>query len=96
VIRDITGVTGRQIIRAMVRGERHPPILAAERHEPGATSAEDRATARPGNYRPEPLLALTQALEWDDFYHQQSTACDPEMAQTYAAFQPQIALTAQP
>ena len=93
VISDITGVTGRQIIRAMVRGERDPHLLAAYRNEHCAKSEEDMATALTGNYRPEQLFALTQALALYDFYHQQITACDHEMAQKYAAFQPQIDLT---
>jgi hypothetical protein len=45
VISDITGVTGLQIIRAMVPGERDPHTLAAYRNEPCATSEEDMAHA---------------------------------------------------
>ena len=96
VISDITGVTGLQIIRAIVRGERAPYTLAAYRHEHCAKSEEDIANALTGNYRPEHLFALTQALELYDFYHQQITACDQEIAPKYAAFKPPVDLTAQP
>ena len=96
VISDITGVTGLQIIRARVRGECDPHLLAAYRNEHCATSADDMATALTGNYRPEQLFALTQALALYDFYNQQITACDHEIAQKYAAFTPQIDRTEPP
>jgi hypothetical protein len=96
VISDITGVTGLQIIRAMVRGERDPHTLAAYRNEHCATSEEDMAKAFTGNDRPEQLFVLTQALELYDFYNQQITACDQEIEQTYAAFTPQVDLTETP
>ena len=96
VISDITGVTGLQILRAMVQGEHDPHTLAAYRNAHGATSEEDMANAFTGNYRPEHLFALTQALELYDFYTQQLTAWDQEIAQTYAAFTPQVDLTETP
>jgi len=96
VISDITGVTGLQILRAIVRGEHDPHTLAAYRNAHGAKSEEDIAKAFTGNDRPAPLCALTQALELYDFYNQQLTACDQEIAQKYAAFTPQVDLTAQP
>jgi len=96
VISDITGVTGLQIIRAIVRGEHDPHTLAAYRNEHCAKSEEDIAKAFTGNYRPEHLFALKQALELYDFYNHQLAACDQEIAQKYAAFTPQVDLTAQP
>jgi len=96
VISDITGVTGLQIIRAIVQGEHDPHTLAAYRNEHCAKSEEDIAKALTGNYRPEHLFALKQALELYDFYNQQLAACDQEIAQKYAACKPQVDLTAQP
>jgi hypothetical protein len=54
------------------------------------------ANAFTGNYRPEHLVALQQALALDDFYHQQLTACDQEIAPKDAAFTPQVDLTDHP
>ncbi len=96
VLSDITGVTGLQIIRAMVRGARHPHTLAAYRHEPCAKSEEDIAKALTGHYRPEHLFALTQALELYDVYNQQITTCDQEIAPQYAAFKPPVDLAETP
>lgn len=96
VISDITGVTGLQIIRAIVQGEHDPHTLAAYRNAHGATSEEDMAKALTGNYRPEHLFALKQALELYDCSNQPLAACDHEIAQKYAAFTPQVDLTAQP
>jgi len=96
VISDITGVTGLQIIRAIIHGERDPHTLAAYRNEHCAKSEEDIAKAFTGNYRPEHLFALKQALELYDFYNQQITACDQEIEQKYAAFKPQVDLTETP
>lgn len=96
VLSDITGVTGLQIIRAIVHGEHAPHTLAASRNEPCAKSEEDIAKAVTGNYRPDHLFALTPALELYDFDNHQITACDQEIEQKYAAFKPQVDLTAQP
>ena len=52
VISDITGVTGLQIIRAMVQGERDPHTLAAYRNEHCAKSEEDIAKALTGQLPP--------------------------------------------
>ena len=68
VISDITGVTGLQIIRAMVQGERDSHMLAAYRNAPCAQSEEDMSNAFTGHYRPEHLFALKQALALHDFF----------------------------
>ena len=96
VISDITGVTGMQIIRAILCGERDPYKLAAYRNEHCAKSEDDIAKALAGNYRAEHLFALKQAVELSDFYNQQITACDQEIAQKYAAFKPQVNIADKP
>ena len=96
VISDISGVTGIQILRAIVQGEHDPHPLAAYRHEHCAASEADLANAVTGNYRLEHLFALTQAPEWYDCSHHQLAACDQEIAQQYAAFTPHVDLTETP
>lgn len=93
---DSTGVTGIQIIRARVRGEHAPLTRAAYRNAPGAKREEDSANAFAGSSRAEHLFARKPALELSDGYPQQITACDQEIAQTYAAITPQVDLPAQP
>lgn len=87
-VKDITGVTGLAMIRAIVAGERDPQRLAALR-QPGVKKTEaEIAKALTGNYRPEHLFALRQALALYDFYTEQLTACDAEIERQFANLKP--------
>jgi hypothetical protein len=88
VVSDITGVTGMQIIRAIVAGERDPVVLAQCRHPRCQSSAETIAKALTGSYRTEHVFALSQAVILYDCYTTQIAACDAQIAQQYAAMQP--------
>lgn len=96
VISDVTGVTGMQIIRAIVAGERDPVTLAQFRHARCKSSEDEIAKALEGNYRPEHVFALQQALELYDFYTQQIAACDVEIERQYGTFEPQVDIETQP
>ncbi|MEO6024805.1 MAG: hypothetical protein ABIP64_17175 [Burkholderiales bacterium] len=69
VISDGTGITGMRIIRAIVDGQRDPQVLAALRDTRCRASIETVRAALVGNYQPEHLFALKQALERYDFYN---------------------------
>jgi len=87
-VKDITGVTGLAIIRAIVAGERDAQQLAALR-QPGVKKTEaEIAKALTGNYRPEHLFALQQALALYDFYTAQLAACDAEIERQFANLKP--------
>jgi transposase len=87
-VKDITGVTGLAIIRAIVAGERDPKQLATLR-QPGVKKTEaEIAKALTGNYRPEHLFALQQALALYDFYTAQLAACDAEIERQFANLKP--------
>ena len=88
VVSDITGVTGLQIIRAIVAGERDPGVLAQFRHPRCRSSQETMAKALTGSYRAEHVFALSQALTLYDCYTTQIAACDAQIEQQYAAMQP--------
>ena len=88
VLSDITGVTGLEIIRAIVAGERDPVKLARFRHPRCKSSSEEIAKALMGHYRAEQVFALQQALALYDFYTQQLQACDQQLAQQYSVLQP--------
>ena len=75
-ISDVTGVTGMKILRAIVAGERDPDALAAHRHALIKRPSEEIAKAMTGNYLPEQVFALEQALEAYDFFHRQIVTCD--------------------
>jgi transposase len=82
VITDITGVTGMKIIRAIVGGQYDPSTLAVMRD---GRCKSDQATickALTGNYQPEHLFALKQALNLYDAYQVQVKECDVEIEQS--------------
>ena len=81
VLSDITGETGMAIIRAIVKGERDPAVLATHRHPGCKNNVETIEKALEGNYRKEHVFALKQALELYDFYHQKVFECDQEIKQ---------------
>jgi len=76
VVSDITGVTGMKIIREIVAGVRDPEELAKYRDVRCKASPETIRGSLNGNYRPEHVFSLTQALELYDFYQTQVLACD--------------------
>src|SRR5258706_9712448 len=87
---DITGVTGLQIIRAIVAGERDPLTLARFR-QPTCRSTEDEiAKALTGHYRAEHVFALKQTLVLYDTYTSQLTDCDRQIEAQYAASRPRF------
>jgi transposase len=88
VVSDITGVTGLSIIRAIVAGERDPYQLARLRQSGCAKTEEQIAKALQGNYKPEHVFVLKQALDQYDFYLQQIQECDAEMKAMYAGLPP--------
>ena len=88
VVSAITGVTGMQIIRAIVTGERDPVVLAQFRHPRCRSSQETIAKALTGSYRAEHVFALSQALTLYDCYTTQIAACDAEIERQYAVMEP--------
>ncbi len=90
VVTDITGLTGMQIIRAILAGERDPAQLARLRDPRCKASEAEVAAALTGHYQREHLFALHQAVAAYDFYTQQLAECEAEIEQQYGAFEPQI------
>ena len=79
VVADITGKTGMRIIRAILDGTREPSVLAELRDVRCKASAETIAHALEGNYRPEHLFALGQAVALYDTYQQHVAECDQRL-----------------
>jgi transposase len=88
VVRDITGLTGLTIIRAIVAGEQDPQVLARHRDYRCKRSGEEIAQSLTGNYRAEHVFALTQALALYDSYQAQIARCDQQIEQYLARFTP--------
>jgi transposase len=76
VLSDIMGVTGRRIIQAILGGKHSPSELAGLR-EPSCSASEQMfVDALTGNYRPEHLFALKQAVALYEFHHELMAECD--------------------
>ena len=88
VLSDITGVTGMQIIRAIVAGERNPKVLAEFRDGRCKKSEAEIIKSLEGHYKREQIFALKQAVELYDFYDQQIQACNRELEVMYKEFDP--------
>lgn len=84
VLSDITGVTGMKIIRDIVAGNHAPQQLARYRDWRCAKSEAEIAKSLQGDYRPEHLFALQQAVELYDVYSEKITACDGAIEQQFA------------
>lgn len=82
VISDISGVTGLRIIRAIVAGERDPNVLATLRDARCRESVQTIRAAMVGNYQPEHVFALAQALALFDFYQERVVDCDVQIERT--------------
>lgn len=79
VISDITGMTGMAIIRSIVAGVTDPKALSLLRNERCHNPQEVIEASLVGNYRPEHLFSLKQALELYDYYMQKITECDHQI-----------------
>jgi transposase len=85
VVSDVTGVTGMKIIRAILDGERDTAKLAAFRDVRCKESVETIREGLVGNYRPEHVFALRQAVELYDFYQAKIRDCDIEIERCLAS-----------
>ena len=89
-VSDITGVTGMAIIRAIVAGERDPRALAKMRDRRCQKSEKQIAEELTGNWRPEHLFNLRQALNMYDQFCQTVTEYDTEILTYIKTLQPCI------
>lgn len=80
VVKDITGVTGLSVIRAVCQGEADPEKLAAFRHGNCKKSKEEIALALRSNGRKDYLFALQQELDTYDHLQGKISACDTEIS----------------
>jgi len=85
-ISDITGQTGLAILDAILAGERDPEVLAQLRHPGVKASKETIVRSMQGDWRPEHLFALRQALGAYRYYQQLLAECDGEMERQLQEF----------
>lgn len=84
VISDLTGVTGLTILEAILQGERDPQQLAALKDRRIKASRDTIARSLHGDWRPEQLFVLQQALATWKHYQQLITDCDAQIQITLA------------
>jgi hypothetical protein len=86
VISDITGVTGMNIIKAIIAGERDASKLAQFRNANMKSDEKTIIKALEGDWRKEHLTVLKQELEIYEFYLKQIGECDMAIEACYKAF----------
>jgi transposase len=85
VVSDISGKTGMLIVRALASGNYDPKELAVYR-DPRCRASEARIVeALQGNYQPEHVFVLKQALDLYDAYQTRIAECDARIEQTLAS-----------
>lgn len=89
VISDITGLSGLAIIDAILLGEREPSKLSGLCDARIKASRQTVAKSLVGDYRPEHLFSLQQALESYRHFQSQIAACDQHVERMLAHFDSQ-------
>lgn len=81
-VSDIASVSGMNIIRAIVEGQRDPAYLANLRNKKCKKDEKAFIDALTGNFQEENLFALSQALAQYDFSNTQLKECDKKIRST--------------
>ena len=80
VVKDVVGLTGLKIIRAITLGETNPKKLASLRHYNCRKSEEEIAKALHSNGRKDFLYALKDELDTYEFIQKKIRECDDQIA----------------
>jgi transposase len=96
VLSDVSGVSGMNILRAIVAGERDAQKLATMVDKRVRSSTEQIAKALKGDYREEHMFALALALEMYDTLQQKIQACEERIDYTLAKWQSKVDLVKNP
>lgn len=75
-VSDIASVSGMDILRAILKGERDPVKLACLRNKSCKQSQKCFEAALTGNFQREHIFSLKQAMDLYDFTEQQLNECD--------------------
>lgn len=85
-INDITGLSGRSIINAILAGERDPHQLATLVNYRVKKSKEEIAQALHGQWREDLLFELKSCLSFYDLYEKAIIECDTKMETALSAY----------
>ena len=90
VITDITGMSGRDIINAILAGKRDPVELASLAQANCKTPREEIAKALEGTWDEDLLFMLQQSVDAYDFFTRQMEECDKQIEVLLAAYQARL------
>ncbi len=79
VISDITGVTGKAVVEAILKGERNPKNFLPCINNRVQATKEDILKSLEGNWKEEHLFTLKQSYEMYQTYRQKISDCDKEI-----------------
>src|ERR1017187_2132333 len=79
VLKDVMGRSGKDIIEAILKGERNPTILASLAQKTVKTSTKEIEAALTGDWREEYIFELRQCYEIYQYYHQKIDECDEKI-----------------
>ena len=79
VLRDVMGRSGKDIIEAILNGERDAKILASLAQPTVKKSREEMIAALTGDWREEYIFELRQCYELYQYYHKKIDECDEEI-----------------
>jgi transposase len=96
VLSDISGVSGMNIIGAILEGERDPWELAALVKSGVKATPEDIAKSLEGNWREELLFVLRQHVELYRIYQEKITDCDLQLRKHLESLGSKVDLKTQP
>jgi transposase len=96
VLSDISGVSGMNILQAILEGERDPQQLAAWVMPGVKATPADIAKSLEGNWRPELLFVLRQQVELYRTYQEKIHDCDLELRAHLESMGSKVDLQAQP
>jgi transposase len=81
VLRDVMGRSGKDIIEAILKGERNAKVLASLAQPTVKTPKEQIASALTGDWREEYIFELRQCYEIYKYYHKMIDECDEVIKQ---------------
>ncbi len=85
VLRDVMGRSGKDIIEAILKGERNAKVLAALAQSTVKASAKEIEAALSGDWREEYIFELRHCYELYQYYHKKIDECDQEIKKLLTA-----------
>jgi transposase len=85
VLRDVMGRSGKDIIEAILKGERNAKVLASLAQSTVKASTKEIEAALTGNWREEYIFELRHCYELYQYYHKKIDECDQEIKKMLTA-----------